>query len=309
MEKIIFEANKICKKYNKSEKCANKDVDLMIHESQILGLLGPNGAGKTTFVRQASGLLRPDSGTIRLFGENIERNRNIIPNYISYMGQIAYTHRCLTVKEFLIHTGVYRGIKKNDADYQMVYFLKYFDVERLKNRLLGNLSGGEIRIVSFIAALIGLRPLIFLDEPTNDMDPEKRIRLWELVKKMRMDLGISFLLVTHNIHEAEDVVDEVAIMKDGIIIANGSPRELAANLFLPIKVLLTVAYNNDIEKDIFSNYNFKMIDREHLMFFIEKEQLVEFLYYLYHSSAAAKLKDIKIIHPSLEDIYIKKFEG
>ena len=302
--KILLEAQNIYKKYKGTPTFANQNISLSVHQSEIVGLLGPNGAGKTTFVRQVCGLLKPDQGQILLNGKDIVKNPLYAAKHISYLGQIAYTHRALKVLEFLIYTGVYRGLSPSHAQTQAQEFLAYFEMADLKNRLLEQLSGGETRIIAFIAAIIGLHSLIILDEPTNDVDPEKRILLWELVKNLRTNCNISFLLVTHNIHEAQDVVDSVAIIQQGKILKKGIPGQIADSLQIPAKILFSLPYDISITHLLNKGYEITQIDCENYQMSLAKENIQKGLQFLFDNTNGTQLRNIKIVMPSLEDIYM-----
>lgn len=303
-ESPILYTEGIYKKYAGTTIYANKNINLSVERGQICGLLGPNGAGKTTFVRQVCGLLRPSAGRIEVGGVDISTQKNYVPSVVSYLGQIAYTHRALKVIEFIQFTGIYRGLSKKQAIDQAREYLEYFEMQSLENRLLEYLSGGETRIVAFIAAIVGFKPLIVLDEPTNDVDPEKRIKLWQLVKSLKTERHISFLLVTHNIHEAADVVDQVAIMNNGEIIKKGIPNELADSLDIDSKIDFTVPYDYCIPQKILDDLHIIRLDNENYRVYAEKEKIYRVLNYLYSNSIGESISSIKIIPPSLEDIYL-----
>lgn len=297
-------AKDVCKKYAHSKTYANKDIDISINTGEIKGLFGPNGAGKTTFVRQVCGLLKPDSGYIEIDGVDISKHKNYIPSKVSYLGQIAYTHRALKVIEFIQFTGVYRGIDAKESKRQALKLLEYFGMIYLQDKLIGSISGGETRLVAFMAAIIGYNPFVVLDEPTNDVDPEKRILLWQLVKKLKEERGISFLLVTHNIQEASNVVDDVAIMYGGQIIKQGRPYELAEALKIGTKVDFVVPYHTKIDDELISRLKIIKIDDEHLRINVSKDKVNTILNELYSSSLGSLISSIKILPPSLEDIYM-----
>lgn len=301
----LLEVDNICRKYRGAQVYANKNISISVRRGEIVGLLGPNGAGKTTFVRQVCGLMRPDSGQIFLNGHDIIKEPIHVTKNISYLGQIAYTHRALKVREFLVHTGVYRGLGTMHALKQAEELLNYFCMYELKERLIDHLSGGEIRIVAFIAAIIGLYPLIVLDEPTNDVDPEKRILLWKLVKELRSKCDVSFLLVTHNIHEAQDVFDSVAIIQNGKIIKRGKPDDIASELKINTKIIFSLPYDILLPQIIKDSFEIKKLDDENYEIEINKDEVKHVLQNLFESSIGDIVRNIRIKLPSLEDVYVK----
>lgn len=291
-------------KYKNSTQYANQEINLNVNKGEIMGLLGPNGAGKTTLVRQICGILKPSTGIILLDDKDIVKYPIFISNKLAYLSQVLYSQRSLKVSEFLCFTGIYRNLTKKNALYQMEKFIEYFKIERLRNKLISDLSGGEQRIVGFISSLMGLKPFIVLDEPTNDLDTESRILLWKLVKNLKDDLGISFLLVTHNIHEAKDVVDRVAIMKEGRIYKTGRPKDIIENLNIPIKIRFFLPYDIIIPEWLKRKDGFMQIDTENYQFSVQESEVNESLNSLFASDFYKDIKNVEILSPSLEDVFI-----
>lgn len=147
----VLKVENLFKKYENLNRYANNDINLEIFQGEIFGLLGKNGAGKTTLVRQICGLLLPTKGKIYIDNIDIINNSSEIPYHLAYLSQSLYPHRALKVKEFIVYTGMYRGLSKEKAIKQMENLIKYFKIEDLKDRIMYNLSCGEITIIEFIA--------------------------------------------------------------------------------------------------------------------------------------------------------------
>ena len=188
----------------------------------------------------------------------------------------------------------------------MENLIKYFKIEDLKDRIMYNLSGGETRIIGFIASLMGFRKFIVLDEPTNDMDPEKRFLLWELVKTLKKQLGISFLLVTHNIYEAQDVVDRIAIIKDGEILKKGRPSDIIRNLDMNISVKFELPYNIDQHKLENLKYNLIKIDDTNYKIDTNERELNLILENIFNGELKNIVRNINIEKPTLVDVYLSE---
>ncbi|WP_073027317.1 ABC transporter ATP-binding protein [Lutispora thermophila] len=307
--KNILTIKNLSKTYKSNGIRANIDINLDVRKGEILGLLGPNGAGKTTMVRQICGLIKPDKGEI-LYGDiDLVKNPKLVPIILSSLSQVMYAHRALKVKEFILFTGIYRGMKKQQAIEQMDYFIDYFNIKNKCNQLMSELSGGETRLVGFIAALMGLKKLIILDEPTNDMDPEKRILLWNLVRKLNDEYGISFILVTHNIHEAQDVVDRVSIIKDGRILITDKPENIIKKFSDNVKIKFSLPYNVNFNASIKEDINVLQVDKEHYLIDTTYKNLNDCMHKLFLWEKHYLIKNIEIITPSLSDAYMLTVEN
>ncbi|MEV7213156.1 ABC transporter ATP-binding protein [Kitasatospora cineracea] len=211
-----------------TEVRANDGIDLDVRRGEVFGLLGPNGAGKSTLVRQLTGLLRPDAGTIELLGHDIVRHPERAARLLGYLGQESTALDELTVALAAETTGRLRGLTRAAARAQAAEVITELGLEPLAHRPLAKLSGGQRRLACFAAVLVGDRPLLVLDEPTTGMDPVARRAVWSAVDRRRAERGTTVLLVTHNVIEAETVLDRVAVIDAGKVIACDTPGGLKA---------------------------------------------------------------------------------
>jgi ABC-2 type transport system ATP-binding protein len=207
---------------------ANDGIDLDIRGGEIFGLLGPNGAGKSTLVRQLTGLLRPDAGAIDLLGHDLVRHPDRASRLVGYLGQESSALDELTVGLAAETTGRLRGMDAATARAERDHVLAELGLEGLAGRPIKRLSGGQRRLACFAATLVGERPLLVLDEPTTGMDPVARRAVWAAVDRRRAERGVTVLLVTHNVIEAETVLDRVAVIDGGRVIACDTPAGLKA---------------------------------------------------------------------------------
>ncbi len=203
-------------------------VSLEIGQGEIFGLLGPNGAGKSTLVRQLTGLLRPDAGEIEILGHDVVRHPDRAARLLGYLGQESTALDELTVALAAETTGRLRGLTRARARAESAEVLAELGLELLATRPLAKLSGGQRRLACFAATLVGERPLLVLDEPTTGMDPVARRAVWSAVDRRRAERGTTVLLVTHNVIEAETVLDRVAVLDEGRVIACDTPGGLKA---------------------------------------------------------------------------------
>jgi len=208
---------------------ANNDVSLRVRPGEILGLLGHNGAGKTTMVSQITGLLKPDSGDIRVGDVGAVRNPSAARRYVAVQPQEQAPIEGLTPRTAIEVAGRIRGLSTSQARATAIDLAEELDIDPwLDQRALpegGGLSGGIRRLTGFAMAIAAPTPLLILDEPTNDIDASRRRLLWEALRR-RGDQGVGVLLVTHNVAEAERVVDDLVILDQGKVVASGSPAQL-----------------------------------------------------------------------------------
>lgn len=208
---------------------ANDDVSLRVRPGEVVGLLGHNGAGKTTLVSQIVGLLKPDAGEIRIGHVDAVRHPGVARRHVALQPQSQVPIDGLTPRSAIEIAGRLRGMTPRDARAAAVDLAEELDIGAwLDQRALpegGGLSGGIRRLTSFAMAVAKPPPLLILDEPTNDIDASRRRLLWDAVRR-RGDLGSGVLLVTHNVAEAERIVDELVILDRGRVAAEGSTARL-----------------------------------------------------------------------------------
>lgn len=208
---------------------ANDDISLRVRSGDVVGLLGHNGAGKTTLVAQVVGLLKPDAGEIRVGTSDAVRSPGIARRHVALQAQAQVPIDGLTPRSAIEIAGRLRGLTTRDARRTATDLAEELDIGPwLDQRALpegGGLSGGIRRLTGFAMAVAAPTPLLILDEPTNDIDASRRRLLWEAVRR-RGDQGSGVLLVTHNVAEAERIVDELVVLDRGRVVADGSPARL-----------------------------------------------------------------------------------
>jgi ABC-2 type transport system ATP-binding protein len=199
-------------------------LDLDVRPGECFGLLGPNGAGKTTTIEICEGLTAPDSGDVEILGRRWGRHDRELRELLGISLQETQFSEKLTVGETI---QLFRSFYARGSDAARVIDLVQLG-EKAKARV-GQLSGGQRQRLALACALVGDPELLFLDEPTTGLDPQSRRQLWELIERFRAG-GRSILLTTHYMDEAERLCDRVAIVDNGRVIAEGTPRELIASL-------------------------------------------------------------------------------
>jgi ABC-2 type transport system ATP-binding protein len=209
-----------------------RGVDFEVAKGSIFALLGSNGAGKTTAVRILSTLLGADGGTLTVNGFDVATQAAGVRASISLTGQFAAVDEVLTGRENLVLIGQLRHVE--DPRATAAELLAQFDLVEAGGRRVATYSGGMRRRLDIAMSLIGNPPVIFLDEPTTGLDPQSRIEVWRTVKALA-DRGTTVLLTTQYLDEAEQLADRIAILHDGVIIADGTLAELKA-LLPPVTV-------------------------------------------------------------------------
>ena len=221
--KEIIKIKNLYKSYGKIN--AVNDLNLKVNQGQLYAFLGVNGAGKSTTISMISGILKKDSGEIFICGKDIEKESNIIKNYIGIVFQETVLDKSLTVYENLKYrAGLYGIIGKDFIKiYEQIEDL--FELQDIKNSKLAKLSGGQRRKVDIARAIIHKPKLLILDEPTTGLDPGTRKKIWNTIRKLRKEYNMTIFLTTHYMEEAADA-DYISIIDKGKIIAEGTPLEL-----------------------------------------------------------------------------------
>jgi ABC-2 type transport system ATP-binding protein len=201
---------------------AVNDVSLSIHEGEIFGIIGPNGAGKTTTVECISGLRAPDSGSISVYGLSPRKDRNRIREFVGVQLQESALPPRLRVGEAV---RLFASFYSNPLDPDPL--LESLGIKQFENSSFKNLSGGQKQRLSIALALVGNPRLAILDELTTGLDPEARRETWGLIERMR-DRGVTVILVTHFMDEAEKLCDRLALIDHGMVIALDTPEAIAA---------------------------------------------------------------------------------
>src|SRR5579859_8060536 len=218
---MMIETRGLCKAFGKHVVLDGIDLDVV--EGTIFALLGSNGAGKTTLVKILTTLLKQDGGTAIVNGFNVASKPDHVRQSLSLTGQFAAVDELLTGQENLIMIARLRHLKhpRQVAD----DLLTGFGLTDAANRRVSTYSGGMRRRLDLAMSLVGTPPILFLDEPTTGLDPEARIEVWKMVKKLVAG-GRTVFLTTQYLEEAEQLADHIAILHEGKIIASGTLLEL-----------------------------------------------------------------------------------
>lgn len=238
---------------------ANRNVTLSIGENEFIGIFGENGSGKTTLVREILGIIIPDKGVIKYDGTKINP-KLVSSNRIGYMSQSNYAPLYnLTIKEATNIIAKLKGVSKEECDSSFSELFSYFEIsEKVMSRFFYNLSGGQKRIISFCFSLLGNPEVLFLDEPSNDLDPRNRYLMWNYIKQLYFS-GTSIIMVTHNIAEVENYISRVVLMNKGRIKLDENKEKLIKSynnyekIIMYFKCLMSMelAYKEISEREYF----------------------------------------------------------
>jgi ABC-2 type transport system ATP-binding protein len=204
---------------------ALKGINLEVKKGTILGLLGPNGAGKTTLVRILTTILKPDQGNAFIMGYDIQKQARKVRTLLGLAGQYAAVDENLTGYENLKMIGKLSHLSSKAAAKKANELLELFDLTYAKSRVVKTYSGGMRRRLDLAASLVNNPSVLFLDEPTTGLDPQSRLDLWQMIKRLVED-GTTLLLTTQYLEEADKLADQIVVIDRGQIIASGTPSEL-----------------------------------------------------------------------------------
>jgi ABC-2 type transport system ATP-binding protein len=219
-----IEARALVRRFGEKEAVAG--VDLAVGVGEIYGFLGPNGAGKSTTVRMLTTLLRPTSGTARVAGYDVADDAEKVRLRIGVALQDAALDPKQTGRELLDLQGRLYGLSKADRKARVAELLELVAIGDAIDQRVGTYSGGMKRRLDLAAALVHQPEVLFLDEPTTGLDPTSRAAVWTEVRYLNRELGMTILLTTQYLEEADALADRVGIIAQGRLVAEGTPEEL-----------------------------------------------------------------------------------
>lgn len=280
-------------------------ANLEIEDGELFGLLGPNGAGKTTLVHMLSTVLSPTGGDARIYGDYITKNPDAIRSKIGIVFQDPSSDEHLTGYENLIFHGRMYGVPKGSREKRAKRLLKMVDLENRGDDLVKGYSGGMRRRLELARGFLHEPEVLFLDEPTLGLDPQTRRRIWEYITKLNDEEGITMILTTHYMEEADQLCDRVGIIDRGKIISLGSPEDLKNEMGGDI-VTLTMDDLDDFSEELKGLKSVLDVNKEDGKFHLtveNGERIIPRLMKLAHENGF-EVESVNLRKPTLEDVFI-----
>tara|TARA_B100001027_G_scaffold34983_1_gene21513 strand:+ start:1421 stop:2338 length:918 start_codon:yes stop_codon:yes gene_type:complete len=298
--KIVLSVKNLNKIYNKNIQ-ALENLNLEVNEGEIFGLLGPNGAGKSTFINILSGITTKTSGDVNVWGFNLDKNPRQVRASLGIVPQEINVDPFFTPKNLLeLQAGLY-GVKKKDRITDTI--LELVSLKDKANSYTRNLSGGMQRRLLIAKALVHKPPIVILDEPTAGVDVELRKKLLENVKSLQ-SIGVTIILTTHYLSEAEEMCDRIAIINKGRLIALDTTENMLNKIqskIVKFKINKKVSNLGDISNLI------KIVSNNSKELIISYEKNKVNIQNIIDSLKAQNIDilDVQSTDPDLEDVFIK----
>src|SRR5271154_4990970 len=224
-ETPAIDVHNLVKQYPKSKANAVDGASFTVRKGEVFGLLGPNGAGKTTTIGVLITSVLPTRGSASIMGVDVVRDPISVKRRIAVVPQMNNLDRSLRVREILTFHAAYHGVARKEREALADKLLEELGLADRKNDKVPRFSGGMAQRLMIARALMHSPDVLFLDEPTNNLDPQSRLFLWDRIRALNQQ-GLTILLTTHDMDEADRLCERVAIMDQGKILVNNTPAEL-----------------------------------------------------------------------------------
>lgn len=270
---IVFELRDVVMVYPGQNERANDGISIDIRRGEIFGILGDNGAGKTTLVRQMVNLLQPTSGSIRLFGRHVADDPLGVTTRVGFMPQDGAVLDSLTVAELLFVTAHLRGASRDGARRERDRLIERWDLTAVRRRPCRHISGGQLRLVQLALATATAPPVVILDEPTANLDPKRRQLVWKNLRQLNHERGTTVIFITHDAVEAEKIIERVAILRAGRVVAIGEPASLKRRVDRQVR--LEISTGAEGPPALGSGFRFRRLPTGRWLVLVRKDLLSE----------------------------------
>lgn len=305
MTNIAVKTNNLSKVFGKNK--AVRNVSLEIKQGEIYGFLGPNGAGKSTTVKLLVGLLRPTSGTANILGLDLLHATNDIRLLIGAALQEAALDENQTGRELLELQGRLYGLTRDEVKTRMKSLSQLVDIGEALDQRIKTYSGGMKRRVDLAAALIHNPRVLFLDEPTTGLDPISRSKVWQEVRSLNADLGMTIFLTTQYLEEADQLADRVGIINKGSIVEEDTPKNLKRRIGNDVITITLDTHINEVAKATKKMAGVKGVDIDADEITIRTSDASKILPELVKTvdDSGARLLDIGVRQSSLDEVFLE----
>jgi len=287
-------------------------VSFEAYSGECIGLLGPNGAGKSTISKLVTKLIDKDEGKIFILGKDQDKEFNIIKKHIALVPQDFAFYMELSAMENLVYFAKAYGLSKAEYEIRIQKLIEDFGLSKFENTKAQKLSGGYKRLLNIAISLLHDPSLILLDEPTVALDADMRIKVWEIITKLK-EQGKTLILTTHYLDEAQRLCDKIAILKDGRIFLFGTPKEIQEKFAKTVKIELLLS--KSISDVLLSQIKRKIpnveTDNNRTKLVISSENIFDTLTDIVYLIESKRLiiKDTNIFMPTLEDAFENIIKG
>ncbi len=303
MNKIVLSVEGLTKIYSSKQKqnLALNDITFSVKQGEIFGLLGPNGAGKTTFLSILAGTVVKTRGKINVWGFDLDKNPRQVRASIGIVPQEVNLDAFFSPKSLLeLQAGLY-GVTKKDRITNII--LEMVSLEKQANSYSRSLSGGMKRRLLIAKAMVHQPPVLILDEPTAGVDVDLRKNLWSNVKELNKE-GVTIILTTHYLFEAQEMCDRIAIIDKGNLVALDTTKKLLERISTK-KIVLKVDSLANIGGLSLDGFKFEIIDKKTLSANYEKSSNKFQLLLQYFNKIGVKITDIHTDDGDLEDVFVE----
>jgi ABC-2 type transport system ATP-binding protein len=300
------EARDLVKSFGRTR--AVDGVSFTVEEGEFFGLLGPNGAGKTTTIRMLTGVMRPDSGDVRIFGQDLRRNPLEVKERIGAIPEVGNVYPDLTGRENLVLMGRYYGLPARIREEKAEQLLQELGLAGRGDDFVKGYSKGMRQRISIGCAMIHEPPLLFLDEPTEGLDVQSRRMIVEKVKQMNRN-GSTIVLTTHNIEEASRLCHRVCIINKGKVAVIDSPERLRAT-FEGLRSI-EVAFDRKVDCSLFAAACVVRTEEagdKVRIYTADPDETIDLVMAI-KERMGLKIISMATLGPSLEDVFVKLTEG
>ena len=272
MKKETIVVKNLKKSY--SSKIVTDNISVTFYSGQIVALIGHNGAGKTTFLNQLNGLISSDSGSIQINGIDVTNHPNQARELVSSMPQFQVPIKGVTIQEAVECIGALKGMKKSDIQSSSNQLISYLNLEKWRHTTGEKLSGGLQRLTSFAMSVVDTPYIVILDEPTNDVDPYRRMLMWRHLRNLANQAS-TIIIVTHNLFEVERYADRYLMIDKGQVKKDVNVSDIQTQRNLRHQVSISILDEDTIVR--FSQMDSCKYDNieKRLTFTVKKEQLKE----------------------------------